>query len=63
MDKTMTVQEVLEDAVKTISNISLSVAYVDTVGVQLSRVMNNLKACIECIEQKGEENGSETDSE
>ena len=44
MGKTMTVSEVLQDAVNTISNISLSVVYVDTVGVELSRVMNNLKA-------------------
>jgi len=64
MEKTMTLLEVLQDAVKTLSGLRLSVDYVDTVGVELSRVMKNLQACVECLEKnEGEKDGTKTNAE
>ena len=59
-EKTMTILDVLQDAVKTLSGICLPVQYVDPVGTELSRVMKNLHACIESIKQH-EESEEEND--
>ena len=68
--KQITVKEVLLDAVNTLNNITLPIAFVETIGVKLSTVTKNLHECVVAINQQeekekkeGKKNGRKADSE
>lgn len=63
----LTILDVLQDSVTTLNNISLPVAFMDTVGLKLALVAKNLHECIVAIIQsekkEGESDGGKADPE
>ena len=52
MENTMTIEEVLTDAVNVLSGIVLPVALVESVGIPIAKISSNLKACILAIQEE-----------
>ena len=64
MEQKMTVEEVLKICRQTLENISMPVAFTESIGVPVANVCKNLQACIDAIEKgKEAEDGREADSE
>lgn len=55
MEQTMTIEEVLQDAINTINGISLPVSMHDSAGAQLARVGKNLQVVLTVMAQKAQE--------
>ena len=63
MEQTMTIEEVLQDAINTINEISLPVAMHESAGAQLSRVGKNLQVVLTVMAQKAQEAKAQTQEE
>ena len=55
-EKKITMDEILHDAVQTLYNLPVPVAYLDTISVPVRRVAGNLQACIDAFAKKEKEN-------
>ena len=64
-EKNFTLNEILVDAVQTLNNLPVPVAFADSIIAPLRRVAGNLQACIDTIAQKEreEENGRNDNAE
>lgn len=51
-ENTMTVEEVLTDAVNVLSGMVLPVSLVESIGIPIAKINNNLKACIAAITEE-----------
>lgn len=71
MEKTFTLEEVIQNAVQSLSGLSVPVVLIDSMGAELARITKNLQACLEFIHgqasaagtQEEAEDGRETDAE
>lgn len=54
-DKRITLKEILVDAVQTLNNLPVPVAFVNSISVPLCRVAGNLQACIDTFAQNEKE--------
>ena len=54
-EKKFTLNEILVDAVQTLNNLPVPVAFADSIIAPLRRVAGNLQACIDTIARKEEE--------
>ena len=54
-EKQVTLNEILVDAVQTLNNLPVPVAFADSIIAPLRRVAGNLQACINTIAQKEKE--------
>ena len=64
MEESKTVKEVLEDVIKTLSNIKVPMSEIDAIGIPIARSINGIKACINAIDNQEEsenQNSSEPD--
>lgn len=64
-EKTMTLEEVITDAIQKLSNINIPVAFTENIGVPVVQVVRNLQQCMVFLEAKRKEaeDGRETDPE
>lgn len=54
-NKKVTLKEILVDAVQTLNNLPVPVAFVNSISVPLRRVAGNLQACIDTFAQNEKE--------
>lgn len=67
MEQKMTLEEVLTMCIQTLSNISVPVAFAESVSAPIVNVVKNLQACVSFIQteeaKKGENDEREADPE
>ena len=65
MEQTMTLEEVLTMCIQTLSNISVPIAFAESISTPMVNVVKNLQACVNFIQtqEKENEDGREADSE
>lgn len=54
-NKKVTLKEILVDAVQTLNNLPVPVAFVNSISVPLRRVAGNLQACIDTFAKNEKE--------
>lgn len=65
--KQITLNEILVDAVQTLNNLPVPVAFVDTISKPIHRVAVNLQACVNAFakkeKEKAEKDGADNGAE